>query len=124
MARIRKTDTKPEMVVRRSAHALGFRFRLHRRDLPGTPDLTFPGRRKAIFVHGCFWHQHGCGPGQGVPRVRTGYWGPKLRRNVERDTEAAAALARLGWQVLVVWECECRDPVGLGERLKRYLEGP
>ena len=121
MASIRKVDTKPEMIVRRLAHALGFRFRLHRRDLPGTPDLAFPGRRRAIFVHGCFWHQHGCGRGRGLPSVRTEYWGPKLRRNVERDAAAQTALGRLGWQVLVVWECECRDRADLGERLRHFL---
>ncbi|WP_111546290.1 DNA mismatch endonuclease Vsr [Mesorhizobium kowhaii] len=121
MASIRKVDTKPELVVRRRAHALGFRFRLHRRDLPGTPDLVFPGRKKAIFVHGCFWHQHGCGRGQKLPSVRAEYWGPKLRRNVERDAAAEAALLLLGWQLLVVWECECQDSTGLSERLRRFL---
>lgn len=92
MRSIRKKDTKPELLVRRMAHALGFRFRLHRRDLPGTPDLAFPRYRKAIFVHGCFWHQHTCRAGK-LPRSRADYWVPKLTRNVARDARAQADLA-------------------------------
>lgn len=109
MSLVRKTDTKPEMVVRRTAHALGYRFRLHRKDLPGTPDLVFPGRRKAIFVHGCFWHQHaGCKLGK-LPKSRPEYWLPKLRRNQERDAAAQAALTADGWAVETIWECETKD---------------
>jgi DNA mismatch endonuclease (patch repair protein) len=108
MARIRSKDTKPELLVRRLTHSLGYRFRLHRRDLPGTPDLVFPARRKVIFVHGCFWHDHRCRSGK--PRVRSNvsYWEEKLARNVERDRKQIAALADAEWQTLVIWECECR----------------
>lgn len=121
MRRIRKRDTKPEMLVRRAAHALGFRFRLHRRDLPGSPDLTFPRHRKVIFVHGCFWHQHeGCRLKR-QPKSRLDYWLPKLERNVSRDCEAQARLAKLGWDALVIWECETRDYPRVTTRLLRFL---
>lgn len=110
MRRIRKVDTKPELAVRRIAHRLGYRFRLHRRDLPGTPDLVFPHLRKAIFVHGCFWHQHGCRLGSKQPTANPDYWLPKLARNVERDRLARKRLADEGWGVLVIWECETKAP--------------
>ena len=106
MRRITKTDTKPEFAVRRAAHRLGYRFRLHRRDLPGTPDLVFPRLRKVILVHGCFWHQHvGCRLAR-QPKSRPDYWLPKLERNWKRDAETQATLRELGWDVLVVWECQ------------------
>lgn len=121
MRRIRKRDTKPELMVRQIAHALGFRFRLYRRDLPGTPDLVFPRLRKIIFVHGCFWHQHaGCRLAR-LPRSRPEYWLPKLERNVERDQQAEAALKAAGWRVLTLWECELRDPSLLRDRIHRFL---
>lgn len=121
MRRIRQRDTTPEMAVRRAAHALGTRFRLHRRDLPGTPDLVFPGRRKAIQVHGCFWHSHeGCRIAR-IPQSRTNYWLAKLARNVERDRRAIEALEALGWRALVIWECETRDPERLRDILSRFL---
>lgn len=123
MARVRKKDSKPELVVRRLAHGLGYRFRLHRRDLPGTPDLIFPRLRKAIFVHGCFWHRHDCALAGKVPAKRQEYWLPKLRRNVERDAEAQQKLATLGWKVLTIWECETRGADGLAARLKAFLAG-
>lgn len=123
MARIRKTDTRPEMMVRRAAHRLGYRFRLHRPDLPGTPDLVFPGRRAVIFVHGCFWHQHdGCRLAR-KPKSRPDYWLPKLRRNQERDSAALVELARMGWRTLVIWECKLRSGVALDQRLRTFLEG-
>lgn len=124
MARIRATGMKPEMTVRRLAHAMGYRFRLHRRDLPGTPDLVFPGRKAAIFVHGCFWHQHpdpACRSSH-APRSRTEYWGPKLQRNVLRDEENVAKLEAAGWRVLVLWECELKDRDALKARLKSFLD--
>jgi DNA mismatch endonuclease (patch repair protein) len=107
MRQIKSKGMKPEMAVRRLVHALGYRFRLHRRDLPGSPDLVFPGRRKVIFVHGCFWHQHpdaACRDAR-PPRSNNGYWGPKLARNQERDACAVNELKALGWDVLVLWEC-------------------
>src|SRR5690349_2276310 len=123
MARITKRDTKPEMVVRRLAHGLGYRYRLHDRRLPGTPDLSFPGRRKVILVHGCFWHQHDCPSGRKKPSSNTGYWHPKLTRNVERDELVRAELGRLGWETLIIWECETKDRHGLAARLSSFLEG-
>jgi DNA mismatch endonuclease (patch repair protein) len=121
MRSIRKSDTRPELMVRRLAHALGFRFRLHRRDLPGTPDLVFAIRRKVILVHGCFWHQHpGCRLAR-QPRSRPDYWPAKLARNVERDAQVRERLVEGGWEVLVVWECETRDHVALRERVAGFL---
>ena len=110
MRRIRQTNTYPEMVVRRIVHQLGYRYRLHRRDLPGTPDLVFPGRRSVIFVHGCFWHQHDCRRGAKQPSTNTAYWLPKLARNVERDKLVRQELEDDGWNVLVIWECQIRMP--------------
>lgn len=122
MRRIRKTDTKPELAVRRAAHRLGYRFRLHRRDLPGTPDLVFPRLRKVILVHGCFWHQHpGCRLAR-TPKSRLDYWLPKLRRNQQRDTEASQALDRLGWKVLVIWECQATTEEAAAEIIAPFLE--
>lgn len=123
MARIRKTDTKPELIVRRLAHRLGFRFRLYRRDLPGNPDLTFPGRKKVIFVHGCFWHRHDCRHGQKLPNSKPDYWAPKLARNAERDRINAQKLHALGWKLLVLWECELTDTHKLERRMTRFLNG-
>jgi DNA mismatch endonuclease (patch repair protein) len=122
MRRIRKTDTKPEFAVRKLAHGLGYRFRLHRRDLPGTPDLVFPSLQRVIFVHGCFWHQHpGCRLAR-PPKARPDYWQPKLRRNQERDAAARHALEAAGWSVLVVWECETTDIDTLRHGIAAFLE--
>lgn len=121
MRAVRKKDTKPELIVRRLLHAMGYRFRLHRRDLPGTPDIILPRHKAAIQVHGCFWHQHpGCHHAN-LPRSRTAYWLPKLARNVERDTQSEEALRSLGWRVLVLWECELRDLDALRKRLNDFL---
>lgn len=110
MRAVKKRDTSPELQVRRTAHRLGYRFRLQRKSLPGTPDLVFPRHGIALFVHGCFWHQHeGCRLAN-RPRSNTAYWEPKLRRNVERDAQAQAELERLGWSVVVIWECQIQDP--------------
>lgn len=107
--------------MRRIAHALGFRFRLHRRDLPGTPDLVFPRLRKVVFVNGCFWHGHaGCKKGA-LPKSRPEYWGPKISRNVERDAEACAKLEAAGWKTLTVWQCETRDVDIMRRRLREFL---
>jgi DNA mismatch endonuclease, patch repair protein len=122
MSRIRGSDTRPEMVVRRMAHAMGYRFRLHRRDLPGTPDLVFPGRRKVVFVHGCFWHRHeGC-RNASRPKSRVEFWQAKFRANVDRDRRALAGLAELGWDVLVIWECETKEPDTVARRLRDFLD--
>lgn len=124
MGRIRSKDTKPEIAVRRLVHAMGYRFRLHRKDLPGKPDLVFPGRRAVIFVHGCFWHQHSaeaCLDGR-KPKSNTGYWSEKLERNVRRDAVARESLIQAGWTVLTVWECEIRDTARLRERIGEFLQ--
>lgn len=123
MSRIRSKDTAPELLVRRTAHALGYRFRLHRKDLPGKPDLVFPRLRAVIFVQGCFWHLHGeCREGR-IPGSRREYWEPKLTRNTARDLAAQAQLAALGWRVLTVWECEVNDGEALQSRLVAFLSG-
>src|SRR5687767_14899494 len=110
MARIGAKNTGPELHVRRLIHSLGYRFRVHRKDLAGTPDLVFSSRRKVIFVHGCFWHSHrGCARAF-IPKSRKQFWLSKLSRNRERDQEHTAALQTAGWGVLVVWECELNDP--------------
>ncbi len=121
MRAVKQKDTGPELAVRRLVHAMGYRFRLHRRDLPGTPDLSLPRHRVAIFVHGCFWHAHADCPHGRAPRSRTEYWGPKLARNVERDAEKIAALAALGWRAIVVWECELKRLDVLRTRLAAEL---
>lgn len=108
MRRIRSKNTAPEISVRKLLYSLGFRYRLHPKHLPGRPDIVFPGTRKAIFVHGCFWHSHGCKASH-TPKTNAQYWGPKLARNSERHSRAEAALSDLGWDTLVVWECQTRD---------------
>src|SRR5262245_13806810 len=120
MARIRSKDTGPEMAVRRLVHGMGFRYALHRPDLPGRPDMVFVSRRKIVFVHGCFWHQHAkatCRDSR-VPKSRLSYWLPKLQGTVHRDQQHVLALRTTGWRILVVWECELGDPAALGRRLK------
>jgi DNA mismatch endonuclease, patch repair protein len=122
MRRIRKTNTKPEMAVRQLAHAFGLRFRLHRSDLPGTPDLVFPKHRAVVLVHGCFWHQHaGCLLGR-KPRSRLDYWLPKLARNQSRDVDVRRRLEELGWRVLVIWECETKNRQAIIAKLQTLLE--
>lgn len=121
MARIGPKGSKAELAVRRTAHALGYRFRLHRKDLPGTPDLVFPSRRKVIFVHGCFWHRHqGC-KATTTPKTRVEYWTKKFEENVARDVKQANALTGSGWDVLTIWECETRDFEDMEGRLERFL---
>lgn len=124
MRRIKSKDMKPELLVRKLVHSMGYRYRLHRKDLPGKPDLVFGPRRKVIFVHGCFWHCHDdpeCLDGR-KPRSNTDYWNPKLARNKERDSQRIEALQKLGWDVLVIWECQCKSPC-LSERLRSFLGG-
>jgi DNA mismatch endonuclease, patch repair protein len=124
MRRIRSKGTKPEMLVRRLVHGMGYRYRLHRPDLPGKPDLVFALRGKVIFVHGCFWHKHGdprC-PDRREPQSNQDYWKPKLARNRQRDAEHVAALEAAGWSVLTVWECETRDLARLAASFREFLE--
>lgn len=123
MARVRGKDTKPEMRVRRLVHGLGYRYRLHRSDLPGKPDLVFPSRRKVIFVHGCFWHRHpNCALAR-MPKSRQDFWQPKLDANRERDLANQERLRERGWDVLVVWECMLANTAALKARVSAFLEG-
>ena len=127
MRSIRSKGMKPEMIVRRLTHRMGYRYRLYRHDLPGRPDMIFPSRRKIIFVHGCFWHQHSdpeCKIVR-VPRSNLEYWEPKLRRNQERDREHHKKLYEAGWRVLTLWECEIKQkqPQELAARLQYFLDG-
>lgn len=123
MSLVRGRDTKPEMRVRRLAHALGYRYRLHRRDLPGSPDLVFGPRRKVIFVHGCFWHRHpdpSCKLAR-LPKSRQDFWLPKLEGNRARDERNNAMLTEMGWDVLEIWECETADVEALAKKVKGFL---
>jgi DNA mismatch endonuclease (patch repair protein) len=122
MRAVKGKDTAPELLVRRLLHSHGYRYRLHRNDLPGKPDLTFPARRRVIFIHGCFWHGHGCKRGAREPKSNVAYWRAKIARNRERDCEHQHALSRSGWAALTVWECELKDSAALLRRLKRFLE--
>ena len=121
MSRIRGRDTRPERIVRRLAHGLGFRFRLHRKDLPGSPDMVFPKHRAVIFVHGCFWHRHqGCRKASS-PQTRIRFWESKFEQNVARDRRSEAALRDLGWRILVVWECQTKNHVELAGRIENFI---
>ncbi len=121
MRAVRSKNTRPEMTVRRLTHSLGYRYRLHRADLPGKPDLIFPSRRKAVFVHGCFWHGHDCKRGSRVPATNTSYWISKVARNRVRDASQLRDLHALGWTPLVIWECETKDLATLSARLRSFL---
>lgn len=122
MRRIKGKNTTPEMAVRKVLTGLGAHYRLHRKDLPGSPDIVLPGRRLAIFVHGCFWHGHDCARGARVPKANRDYWVAKVDRNRVRDARTREALKALGWRVETVWECELKDRAGLEARLAGVLE--
>jgi|SRR5947209_62297 len=121
MAAIRGKDTKPEVTIRRLLHRIGYRYILHDRRLPGRPDLVFPGRRKVIFVHGCFWHMHRCRFGRVVPVSNAKFWHDKRTGNVARDRATLKALAQDGWSVLITWECQLKDLASLRDRLIVFL---
>ncbi|MDN7467988.1 DNA mismatch endonuclease Vsr [Burkholderia orbicola] len=122
MSRIKGKNTKPELVVRSLIHRAGYRYRLHGKDLPGSPDMVFPKRRKVIFVHGCFWHRHeGCRLAR-LPKTRLDFWRPKLDANAARDKEAERRLAELGWKVMIIWECEVKDEAALMPRIGAFLD--
>lgn len=122
MSRVRNRATAPELLVRSICRKLGYRYRLNRNDLPGRPDLTFGQLRKAILVHGCYWHRHTCRAGQRTPKSRIEFWSAKFTRNHERDRRTRQRLRQTGWRVLVLWECQLKDPVALARRIKRFLE--
>jgi DNA mismatch endonuclease (patch repair protein) len=121
MSAIRGANTQPEIIVRSLAHRLGFRYRLHRRDLPGKPDLVFVAQRKVIFVHGCFWHMHKCRYGAATPATNADFWQNKRLSNVARDRRNLRELRKAGWKILVIWECEVKDKSVLESRLKSFL---
>jgi DNA mismatch endonuclease, patch repair protein len=121
MQAVKSKDTAPEMTVRRLAHGMGYRFRLHRKDLPGKPDLVFPGLHKAIFVHGCFWHGHDCARGARVPKSNRDYWITKIERNQGRDRKALTALKTAAWETIVLWECQLGDQRRLQRQLVAFL---
>ena len=121
MSRIRGRNTRPELLIRSMLHRRGYRFRLHRKDLPGTPDLVFPARRSAVFVHGCFWHGHDCPRGR-PPSSNVVFWKEKISKNEQRDDRVRKQLRKAGWRVLEVWECETKQSGGLARKLTRFLE--
>ena len=121
MRAVRSTDTRPELAVRKLAHAIRPGYRLHRKDIPGKPDLAWVGAKRAIFVHGCFWHGHDCARGARVPKQNRDYWRAKIGRNVERDSANLATLEALGWCVIVIWECELKEPAEVRSRLESFL---
>jgi DNA mismatch endonuclease (patch repair protein) len=121
MRAVKSRNTAPEMNVRQLVFGMGYRYRLHRCDLPGTPDLVFPSRKKVIFVHGCFWHGHDCRRGNRSPKSNAEYWRIKITRNRERDADNLNALKRLGWSVLIVWECDLKNQTETRRRLIEFL---
>lgn len=121
MSRIRAKDTTPEMIVRRLAHGLGFRYRLHVSTLPGKPDLVFPSRQKVIFIHGCYWHRHRCRKGKSLPATHQEFWVEKFKNNVKRDRQHNKMLVAAGWETLVIWECETKDIQALKSVLLNFL---
>lgn len=123
MSAVRTVDTGPELAVRKLLYSQGYRYRLHRKDMTGRPDIVFPGRRKAVFVHGCFWHGHLCRKGR-LPKSRLRYWRPKIAENKKRDMRNIAWLKRLGWQAMAVWQCELKNNEVLMRRLKSFLGRP
>ncbi|WP_375314729.1 DNA mismatch endonuclease Vsr [Bradyrhizobium sp. A5] len=121
MRAIRSKNTKPELAVRSLTHGLGFRFRLHRADLPGKPDLTFSRKRKLIFVHGCYWHGHGCRAVANPPKTNREYWVNKIAYNRERDRTNGGKLRAAGWRILIIWECELKDTMKVAGKIRQFL---
>jgi DNA mismatch endonuclease, patch repair protein len=121
MARIKNANTKPEKIVQHMIYSMGYRYRLHVRNLPGNPDIVFRSRKKAIFVHGCFWHQHGCNQYR-MPRTKLSFWMPKLAKNKERDAKVKLELRKLGWQTMNVWECQIKKEAMLKPRIESFLK--
>jgi len=122
MSLVRDKDTKPEMTVRKLVHSIGYRYRLHRKNLPGCPDLVFPSRNKVIFVHGCFWHGHDCRGGRNRPSSNESYWTKKLKRNIQRDAENLRKLKELDWNSMIIWECEIKNREVITRKIHRFLQ--
>ena len=124
MRRVKGRNTTPELTVRKALTKVGARYRLHRKDLPGKPDIVLPGRKLALFVHGCFWHGHDCARGARVPKQNRDYWIEKIGRNRDRDEASREALTALGWRVETLWECDLKDAAALDQRLRQFLSCP
>lgn len=122
MSHIQAKDTKPEKIVRSIVHRMGYRYSLHKKKLPGHPDIVLSCHRKIIFVHGCFWHMHKCRFGKVVPKTNNKYWQTKRQGNVERDKKNIKELKKLGWKVLIIWECQAREPEKLSKRIREFLK--
>lgn len=122
MRAVKSRNTRPEMTVRRMVHGMGYRYRLHREDLPGKPDMVFPSRRKVIFIHGCFWHGHACARGARIPKTNREYWMKKIERNRNRDHKACSALKAKDWGSLSIWECELKDLDKVQQRIVNFLD--
>jgi DNA mismatch endonuclease (patch repair protein) len=122
MSQNKGKDTSPEICVRGLVHSLGYRYRLHRRDLPGCPDMVFPGKKKVIFINGCYWHRHNCKKGRSMPQTRKNFWQSKFKKTILRDKRNLKKLRLLGWKILIVWECQTRDTEKLTRRLRTFLE--
>lgn len=123
MQAVKQKDTLPEMLLRRALHRLGYRYRVHAKDLPGRPDLVFPSRKKVVFVHGCFWHGHDCSKGR-LPKSRPEYWIPKIEANKARDERVISELKRDGWDVMVIWQCETKELDAVLNKMVRFLGIP
>jgi DNA mismatch endonuclease (patch repair protein) len=121
MSRVKGRDTTPEIAVRRMLHALGYRYRLHVKSLPGKPDIVFGPRKKVVFIHGCFWHGHRCGKGR-LPKSNTTFWTEKIATNKARDRRNVKGLKDLGWQILVIWQCQLKDPLAVRTRIVDFLD--
>ena len=115
-------DTTPEVFVRKLTYSLGYHYRLHRRDLPGCPDMVFPGKKKLIFINGCYWHRHNCKKGRSIPETRKLFWQAKFKQTIERDKRNQKALKKLGWQIFVVWECQLKDLTKLRTKITAFLK--
>lgn len=122
MRRVKSSDTAPEIALRQLVWSLGYRYRKNRRDIIGHPDIAFIGRKRAIFLHGCFWHRHDCALGRRVPKSKTAFWNAKFERNVRRDKQVQRELEAAGWRSLIIWECELRDPSKIERRVRKFLD--
>ena len=122
MSRVRSKNTRPEMIVRSCVYRMGYRYRLHRKDLPGCPDLVFTSRKKVVFVNGCYWHRHKCKKGRSIPETRKKFWQTKLEGNKERDKQNRRKLNNLGWKVLVIWECQTKNPEKVINKISNFLK--
>lgn len=122
MRRVKSRDTRPELLLRELTWELGYRYRKHRRDIPGCPDMAFIGQKRVVFLHGCFWHRHDCTSGQRKPKTRRTFWANKFQRNIERDSTVRDQLKAAGWRALVVWECELKKPDRVQRQLRKFLD--